>query len=234
MSDNKKFKYTILFVPNNNHHVRQLQLSIESIVIITVVFALFVISFTVLNTLQATQFGDLNNTINEQDAEIRQLNDENIVLRAEVEELSTALREAKVTIEANKNLQQQEALKQTEASKPSILPIAGSTALPSGYTEERGYADFVAAGGGKIVATADGVVSAVEMNNEFGYIVKVDHGNGYETAYMIKCQPQVSEKDKVMKGSTLFSLGDTGATLGYQIRFNGVAVDPMSVISVDG
>jgi|GEM_PF-5873988 len=229
-----KLRFTLLLIPNNHHRVREARFSADFLITVTSVIALIVIIFAISITLGAKQWQEYKDTAEEQYDTIKALQDENIVLESEVEELKATLREAKVAIDVSKNIQQKEAEKQSEATKPSALPVAGGASLPSEYTEEKGYVEFNAPAGGKVVATADGVISMVMPNDQYGYIVKVDHGNGYVTTYMIDCVPQVSEKDKVVKGSTLFSLGENGATLAYQITFNDVAINPMSVIEVNG
>ena len=69
---------------------------------------------------------------------------------------------------------------------------------------------------------------------EYGYVVKIDHGNGYISAYYDHAVPTVSEKDTVIRGSTLFVVDSDNDVLTYQISYEDQLIDPATVMDIDG
>lgn len=89
----------------------------------------------------------------------------------------------------------------------------------------------------EIVASDSGTVTFAGYNaGGYGYLVKIDHGNGYETRYahMYKGSLTVKENDKVTKGQKVGMMGSTGRSSGshlhFEIRKNGNTVDPLSLV----
>lgn len=90
--------------------------------------------------------------------------------------------------------------------------------------------------GTPVVATADGVVSAVQLNatDENGIYVVISHGNGYETVYThLRPDVLVRSGERVSRGRRIGSIGRTGIMLVqvaphilYKVRRNGVYLDP--------
>lgn len=90
--------------------------------------------------------------------------------------------------------------------------------------------DIKAPYGTSVVATGAGVVSLSCMQNGYGHIVVVDHGNGRATAYAHLSARSVMVGDEVHKGDVLGKIGRTGRAttphLHYEVRIDGKAVDP--------
>ncbi len=87
--------------------------------------------------------------------------------------------------------------------------------------------------GSLVVAGASGVVTAAGWNaGGYGNYVKIDHGNGIETLYghMLNNSLAVSVGDIVQKGQVVGQVGNTGYSFGahlhFEVRINGVKVDP--------
>lgn len=222
----KKLRYFVMFVPNNNHRVRQFSISFDMLVFLTglgAVVMLFVL-LTLINT--GVKLQEYEKQLNENEQIIT-------LLTADNEKLTKYLREAKVTIDTTTGIQQQEAEKANAAGVPDIIPLNAGV-KPTEYDATEGVVQFNTGYGTKVLSAADGVVSFVGENEKYGYEVKIDHGNGYETVYMINCMPQIGDGDKVMKGFTLYSVDEDGLILTYQVKFNGENLDPMSVIKIDG
>ena len=93
---------------------------------------------------------------------------------------------------------------------------------------------FTAATGAMVVATANGTVSAVNDDAEFGHNVWVDHGNGYVTIYRNQREVKVNQGETVRQGSTLFIINEDNSTLGYQMLKDGVYINPMEVLAISG
>jgi len=224
-------------VPNNAHRVLQFHISFDFVIIATIVL-IAAIGFTALYIADITMKNqDMQEIISQQEVAVSELEDQTTVLQAEIEDMEASLHEAKVTIDANKNLKQQEEEKQTEETKPTSLPVDNASALPSEYTEEKQYVEFTTGMGTRVLATADGVVKSIVQeadHPELGYIVTVDHGNSYSSVYMMPILPQVNEGDKVARGTTLFTVDQDNLKLAYKIMINDIPVDPMEVMKIDG
>lgn len=88
-----------------------------------------------------------------------------------------------------------------------------------------------------IVASDTGTVTYSGWSNGYGYLVKIDHGNGYETRYahMHKGSLKVSKGDKVTKGQTVGMMGSSGnssgAHLHFEIRKDGKVINPLSIVT---
>ena len=65
----------------------------------------------------------------------------------------------------------------------------------------------------------------------YGNLVVVDHGNGLSTAYAHASSILVSVGQSVSQGQTVSLVGSTGHATGphlhFEVRVNGVAVDPL-------
>jgi len=97
--------------------------------------------------------------------------------------------------------------------------------------------DFGAPFGTAVYAVADGVVEFAGWSGEAGRMVKIRHGNGYETAYLHLSAygPGISEGHRVQQWDVIGRVGQTGTATGphldYRIIKNGVYVNPMSAFS---
>jgi len=126
---------------------------------------------------------------------------------------------------------------------PSIRPTTGISVGP-GFEEIRDPftgklrmhegLDISAPTGTPIVATADGEVTFVGQLERYGWVVELDHGHGYETAYGHCSVVRVKEGEKVKRGQVIALVGNSGRSIGphlhYEVRVNGEKVDPMKYI----
>lgn len=128
------------------------------------------------------------------------------------------------------------------ASTPSLWPVKGWVTSDFGYrrspfTFARDFhpgIDVAAQWGTPIVAAADGVVTFANYRGGLGKVVMLDHGFGVKTVYGHTSTLLVKEGQKVTKGMKLALVGSTGHSTGphlhYEIRVDGVPVDPMKYI----
>jgi murein DD-endopeptidase MepM/ murein hydrolase activator NlpD len=90
--------------------------------------------------------------------------------------------------------------------------------------------DYRCSLGDPIVAAEAGVVVWVGWNGGYGNLVRVNHGNGYETYYAHFSAYAVSCGDPVYQGQVIGYCGSTGWSTGphlhYEIRRNGVPQNP--------
>jgi len=88
--------------------------------------------------------------------------------------------------------------------------------------------------GDAVHACDDGKVVFAGYSGGYGYLVKVDHGNGMQTWYAHLSKISVSVGDKVSRGGRVGSVGSTGNSTGshlhLEVRINGVAQNPLSFL----
>jgi murein DD-endopeptidase MepM/ murein hydrolase activator NlpD len=62
----------------------------------------------------------------------------------------------------------------------------------------------------------------------------IDHGNGYQTLYAHLSNIYVSAGQRVSKGQAVGKMGSTGRSTGthlhFEIRFKGIAVNPLAIL----
>jgi septal ring factor EnvC (AmiA/AmiB activator) len=102
-------------------------------------------------------------------------------------------------------------------------PFTGKRKMHEGY-------DIAARTGTPIFATADGVVSKSETVPGYGKLVVIEHGYGYRTYYGHNSKNLVRAGQRVVRGQKIAAVGNTGRSTGshvhYEIRRNGVPVNP--------
>lgn len=88
--------------------------------------------------------------------------------------------------------------------------------------------------GEDVIAVAAGVVTFSGYKQGYGNMVKVNHGNGYETLYAHDEKLLVKVGDVVKKGQVIALSGSSGRSTGPHVHFevhkNGRVVDPASYI----
>lgn len=94
--------------------------------------------------------------------------------------------------------------------------------------------DFASTRGAPIHAAAPGKVVFSGWMRGYGQVVKIGHAFGFETVYAHLHQRRASVGDRVEQGSHIGDMGSTGRSTGvhlhYEIRLNGVAVNPVNYI----
>jgi murein DD-endopeptidase MepM/ murein hydrolase activator NlpD len=128
----------------------------------------------------------------------------------------------------------------SSAFLPTTLPVRGGARLGSPFGVRldpfgRGRAmheglDFVAPFATPILAAADGVVVFAAFHPEFGNLVEINHGGERITRYAHMSALSVAAGEAVRRGQEVGKLGSsgrsTGAHMHFEVRQNGVAVDP--------
>lgn len=127
-------------------------------------------------------------------------------------------------------------------STPSLWPIHGWITSNFGYriypfTGDRKMhegMDIASRPGTPIRAPADGVVIFAGVEGAYGKTVVVDHGYGVTTRYGHASEIWVRVGQRVRRGQRLAAVGNTGLSSGphlhYEVRVNGVAVNPRNYL----
>ena len=116
-----------------------------------------------------------------------------------------------------------------EEKDPHTDPVSFEDGLMNPYTLEISVNK-----GAKIIATGNGVVSEISTDDIYGYIVKVNHQNGYVTVYRYSEAPKVNQGDEVLKGQMLFEVTKNKGTLAYHILYENTYINPFDVIEISG
>ena len=119
---------------------------------------------------------------------------------------------------------------------PSGWPVVRASAVvtsefgaPRGRSRHEGI-DLSAPAGTPVIATADGVVGFAGRSGDFGRLVIIDHGAGWQTRYAHLKRIKVKKGKKVSRGDVIGTVGKSGNATGnhlhYEVRHDGRAVDP--------
>mgnify|MGYP000921828715 CR=1 FL=1 len=107
-------------------------------------------------------------------------------------------------------------------------PLLGTPAMHSGM-------DFRAPSGTPILATGYGTVVSAGWSCGYGQMVEVKHANGFSTRFGHMSVIDVAVGDQVKPGDVLGEVGSTGRSTGphmhYEVRRNGLAVDPSDFLA---
>lgn len=102
-----------------------------------------------------------------------------------------------------------------------------------GYTKLHKGTDFAAPTGTPIYAAGNGVIKSYGANGSFGNYAKIEHANGYTTAYahMSRYAKGLKRGSHVRQGQVIGYVGTTGRSTGphlhYEVYINNKAVNAM-------
>jgi murein DD-endopeptidase MepM/ murein hydrolase activator NlpD len=102
-------------------------------------------------------------------------------------------------------------------------------------TEVHAGLDVAVAQGTTVLASGGGRVVDAGYDSEYGFYVRLRHGNGYETMYGHMSRLLVEENDDVDAGQVIGLSGSTGRStaphLHFEIFVDGESIDPSILIS---
>ena len=128
------------------------------------------------------------------------------------------------------------------ACTPTIRPARGWISSRFGYrispfTGRREFhkgLDIANRKGTPIIVPADGVVAFVGKKGLLGKMITIDHGHGMVTRYGHIRKAMKKQGEAVKRGDTIALMGNTGRSTGphlhYEVRLNGVLVNPTKYI----
>jgi murein DD-endopeptidase MepM/ murein hydrolase activator NlpD len=126
---------------------------------------------------------------------------------------------------------------------PSAWPVDGRLTSPFGarsdpFSGEGAFhtgVDISALFGTPVRAAADGIVIFAEMENGYGRLIKIDHGNGIETYYAHLSRFYVQEGQDVRRGEMIGAVGSSGQVtaphLHYEVRIGHAPMNPYRYLS---
>lgn len=176
-------------------------------------------------------------------AKITELEEANTVLTEENELLTE-----KVTILSKTVNEKVDAEKiQEEKNMPKGFPLSGTADMEEAEEtvetddgeEVRPMLLFSVDGKVGVVSAGAGTVSLIDMDNEYGYQVHIDHGNGYVTIYRSGTEPKVSQGDEVARGALLYEMeededNELADDMAYQVMKDGQYIVPTEVLEING
>lgn len=128
------------------------------------------------------------------------------------------------------------------AFTPTIQPAEGRITSRFGYREspftgkrEFHYGlDIANRRNTEIVAAANGRISFVGEKRGFGKILVIDHGHGITTRYAHLEQITGKRGETVERGNPIGTMGNSGRSTGphvhYEVRLNGIPVNPQKYL----
>ena len=137
------------------------------------------------------------------------------------------------------NIDTTESIADINGIKVATLPVTGTISSRYGVSSKIRVSthtglDIAATTGTPIKVVADGTVTFVAYSGSYGYLVKVDHGNGVETWYGHTSKMLVKEGQAVKAGDTIALVGSTGNSTGphlhFEVRINGEHVNPQKYL----
>lgn len=134
--------------------------------------------------------------------------------------------------------------KGTKIPPTYIKPISGGhltsgfgsrEATIRGMTSYHQAVDWGTPVGTSVSASCGGRVTQAGWLGTYGYVVFIDHPDGRQTRYAHLSRILVSKGDYVSQGQKIALSGNTGASTGphlhFEMRINGVAVNPLNYIN---
>ena len=146
---------------------------------------------------------------------------------------------AKENIIEKLNIDTTEEIANINGVKIATLPVNGTISSRYGVSSRIRVSthtglDIAASKGTEIKAVADGTVTLAEYSGSYGYLVKIDHGNGVETWYGHTSKMYVKAGQEVKAGDVIALVGSTGNSTGphlhLEIRINGQHVNPQKYL----
>jgi murein DD-endopeptidase MepM/ murein hydrolase activator NlpD len=127
---------------------------------------------------------------------------------------------------------------------PTISPVLTGYTITSRYGPRRdpftgrraqhNGLDFRAVTGTPVVSAADGTVSFVGYNGDFGLTIEIKHGGGIETAFCHLKSASVRPGQEVTRGECIGKVGSSGRSTGshlhYEVRVDDRPVNPKKYI----
>lgn len=180
-----------------------------------------------VNEIKELSDSEINLTINEKTT--------NALEKVQIDELEVA----KANTIEKLNIDTTEEISNINGIKIATLPVTGTISSRYGVSSKIRVSthtglDIATTTGTPIKVVADGTVTFAAYSGSYGYLVKVDHGNGVETWYGHTSKMLVKAGQEVKSGDTIALVGSTGNSTGphlhFEVRINGEHVNPQKYL----
>lgn len=180
-----------------------------------------------VNEIKKLSDSEINLTINEKTT--------NSLEEVQIDELEVA----KANTIEKLNIDTTEEISNINGIKIATLPVTGTISSRYGVSSKIRVSthtglDIATTTGTPIKVVADGTVTFAAYSGSYGYLVKVDHGNGVETWYGHTSKMLVKAGQEVKSGDTIALVGSTGNSTGphlhFEVRINGEHVNPQKYL----
>ncbi|MEG1202229.1 MAG: M23 family metallopeptidase, partial [Comamonas sp.] len=95
--------------------------------------------------------------------------------------------------------------------------------------------DLAAPHGTPVRTVGDGLVTFAGVQNGYGNVIYIDHGNKHETVYAHLSRVAVKQGERVTQGEEIGAVGSTGWATGPHLHFEfkvaGEQVDPLAMVA---
>lgn len=190
----------------------------------------FGIGGNIFEPIKIKSIGNLNNYLEKIDSYINKISLKVKLEKNNFEEVEKTL---------NENQKMYDAL-------PAIRPCAGTVENDFGLRmhpilkvmKMHNGIDIITDVGTKVYAPGSGIVDFVGWRSGYGLTLEIDHGFGYRTLYGHLKEIDVKEGEHIIRGNWLALTGNSGELssgphLHYEVRHNGIALDPRNFIYDD-
>lgn len=200
------------------------------------------------NSDEGTEVSKKENVVNDEKNNLQDVNTSNIDTKTEVEERSSAKKEAKANTSEKKvnntSVEKKQTVKPLSFSKPvdgEIIKIFSNDKVIYSKTLElwktHDGIDIKKEEGAYVKAAERGTVEKVYEDSFFGMTIVIDHGQGYKSSYSnLAKDTLVKVKQSVTKGQKIAKIGKTAigeikdeSHLHFMLFKDNVSIDPTSV-----
>lgn len=244
----RRHKYTLMIFSDSmdEEGVKQVYLGSKRVQFLKVLFVILLIAdicYCVYNPILLAGVRSINQSQNEQ---IKQLMAEKEALEAENQILTDKVAILSETINQKVKTEEEQATELAELSLPKGFPLTGAATIQQQTTEEEDTDEtgeqpkeewmmvFKGSAGNMVIAAGNGIVEAIEPDTKYENKVVIDHGNGYKSIYRNTGEVIVKTGDEIVRGATLFVIGENNTELGYQIMKDEEYINPEDMVEING
>lgn len=223
----KMSRYTVMLVPDSTDDAKTYEFTIDKIarfavlaVCVLIIIVSLIVSFAVKN-YRLRNDSSLQSVIDNLEAENKTLQEKN-------DSLTELLKHSDDNISELKQVVDELEIETAGLYIPNILPYKGSALMISDLIVDNAVS-YSCLEGAAIVVTANGTVKSI-VENMYGYVVTVDHKNGYSTEYTVEEEPMVLEGDNVVRGEVIIYVSEDDETFSYAVMVDGQKQDPKNFL----
>lgn len=234
--------FTMLLIPNSSDAAKTVEITFDRLlqmftgaVAVAIIVIGLLLSMMVHNHKLKTSLEDAENSVKE-------LKSTNTELESTVSSLNDQIAADKEVFSKIEDTisrkEEEEAVTAAAAAVPDEIPIRNANAIvvddPYAGTNggETGGIVFSTVEGAVVVASADGVITHVDSDDNNPYYTRgivIDHENGYITYYRLNGDVTAKEGYAVIKGDVLAML-PTAGYVAFEVKKDGEFIDPRTVL----